>query len=65
VQKDERGSVNSAGHFHAAHTVTSIIAMLEKYGFTQVHAELDGRLPVFPEQAKWPLNLVARGRKPE
>lgn len=63
LQKNESGSVNSKGHFHAAHTVSSICKLLESYGLTEVHAELDGRLPVFPDEGEWPQNLVVRGQK--
>ncbi|KAK1923160.1 S-adenosyl-L-methionine-dependent methyltransferase [Papiliotrema laurentii] len=63
-KKDEHGSVNSAGHFHPAFTVASITELFTKYGLVDVHAEIRGRLPVFEDKDKYPLNLIARGRKP-
>lgn len=64
-QKNEHGSVNEANHFHAAWTVDSIQALLGDSGLVQTHAEMgDTKLPVFPDEGKWPLNLIARGRKP-
>jgi SAM-dependent methyltransferase len=63
-QKDEHGSVNSAGHFHPAFTVASITELFTKYGLVDVHAEIRGRLPLFEDKDKYPLNLIARGRKP-
>ena len=58
------GSVNAPEHYHQAFSEASIIALLEKYGFVDAHAEIRGRLPVFEVEADWPPCLIVRGRKP-
>ncbi|ORX40839.1 S-adenosyl-L-methionine-dependent methyltransferase [Kockovaella imperatae] len=63
-KKLEGGSVNAPNHFHAAFSVDSITDFLKKYGFTDVHAEIRGKLPVWEDPAKYPSCLIARGRKP-
>jgi hypothetical protein len=64
-QATETGSVNAPHHFHDEFNVESITKLLQHFGLTDVHAEVQGTMRIWREDRFHEVDcLIARGQKP-
>jgi len=64
-QETEGGSVNAPDHYHHEFNVESITKLLNDFGLTNVHAEVQGTMKIWREDRFHDVDcLVARGQKP-